>query len=99
VRVLAAGVFNSGVLAAPGPGAHFDYAPAPPELLARVERLRATCASFGVPLAAAAVQFPLRHPAVDTVLVGAQSPAELHEDADLLDVALPDDLWPALTAI
>jgi D-threo-aldose 1-dehydrogenase len=98
VRVIAAGVFNSGVLAAPGPGAHFDYAPAPPDVLSRAERLRATCASFGVPLAAAAVQFPLRHPAVDTVLVGAQSPAEIREDADLLDVAIPDDLWPALAA-
>jgi D-threo-aldose 1-dehydrogenase len=99
VRVLAAGVFNSGVLAAPGPGAHFDYAPAPHDVLARAERLRGVCAAAGVPLAAAAVQFPLRHPAVTTVLVGARSPAEVHEDVDLLDVAIPDDLWPALTRV
>jgi D-threo-aldose 1-dehydrogenase len=99
VRVLAAGVFNSGVLAAPGPGARFHYAPVPPDVLARVERLAVTCASFDVPLAAAALQLPLRHPAVDSVVVGVQSPAEVHEDADLLDVAVPDELWAALDAL
>jgi D-threo-aldose 1-dehydrogenase len=96
VPVLAAGVFNSGVLAAPGPGARFHYEPAPPEVLARVEQLRATCAGFDVPLAAAAVQFPLRHAAVEAVVVGAQSPGELEDDVDLLDVVVPDELWAAL---
>lgn len=96
VAVLAAGVFNSGVLAAPGPGAHFHYAPAPAEVLDRVDALAATCATFDVPLAAAAVQFPLRFPAVSTVIVGAQTAAEVHEDADLLDIAVPDALWDVL---
>jgi D-threo-aldose 1-dehydrogenase len=96
VRVLAAGVFNSGVLAAPGPDATFHYAPAPPEVLARVEALAGTCASFGVPLAAAALQLPFRYPAVDAVLVGARTPAEVHEDADLLELDLPAELWAAL---
>lgn len=96
VAVLAAGVFNSGVLAAPGPDAHFHYAPAPPEVLARVDALAAMCAAPDVPLPAAAIQFPLRFPEVASVIVGAQSPVEVHEDADLLDVPIPDALWTAL---
>jgi D-threo-aldose 1-dehydrogenase len=96
VKVLAAGVFNSGVLAAPGPGATFHYGPVPAEVAARVEHLAATCASFGVPLAAAALQYPLRFPAVEAVLVGARSAAEVHEDADLLEHPIPDELWEAL---
>ena len=97
VAVLAAGVFNSGVLAAPGPGAHFHYAPAPPEVLARVDALATACDAHGVPLAAAAIQFPLRFPEVATVIVGAQTPAEVDEDADLLDAPIPDALWDELT--
>lgn len=96
VRVQAAGVFNSGVLADPGPEAHFHYGPVPPDVLARVEAMAATCASFDVPLAAAALQFPFRHAAVDAVLVGARSPAELDEDADLLALPIPDELWAEL---
>lgn len=96
VRVLAAGVFNSGVLAAPGPGAHFDYAPVPPEVMTRVERLAATCASFGVPLAAAALQLPLRYPAVHTVVVGARNPDEVDEDAELFRQPIPAGLWAAV---
>lgn len=96
VAVLAAGVFNSGVLAAPGPDAHFDYAPAPPEVLARVDVLAAVCADHHIPLAAAAIQFPLRFPEVATVVVGAQTPTEVHAAADLLDVRVPDALWDEL---
>lgn len=96
VRVLAAGVFNSGVLAAPGPDAHFHYEPAPPEVLARVEALAAACAAHDVPLAAAALQFPFRFPEVATVIVGARTPAEVDEDAALLHVPVPDALWDEL---
>jgi D-threo-aldose 1-dehydrogenase len=99
VRVLAAGVFNSGVLAAPTEGATFHYAPAPPDVLARVHAMEAACQPYGVPLAAAAVQLPLRQPAVDTVLVGARTAAEVHQDADLLDVQIPAELWEVLAAL
>lgn len=95
IAVLAAGVFNSGVLA-PGPDTHFHYGPVPPEVEARVAAMAAACARHGVPLAAAAVQWPLREAAVGTVVVGAQTPAEIHEDADLLDLAIPGELWAAL---
>lgn len=96
VPVLAAGVFNSGVLAAPGPDAHFHYEPAAADVLARVDVLAATCADHDVPLAAAAIQYPLRFPEVTTVIVGARTPAELAEDAALLEVPIPDTLWSAL---
>ena len=62
VRVVAAGVYNSGVLADPRPGAHYDYAPADAATVERPSRLRELCAAHGVPLRAAAVQFPLGHP-------------------------------------
>lgn len=99
VRVLAAGVFNSGVLAAPADGASFHYAPVPPDVLARVRVMQATCEAHGVPLAAAALQRPLREAAVDTVLVGARTAAEVDEDAALLDVPIPAELWDALDGL
>lgn len=93
VPVVAAGVFNSGVLAG---GSTFDYERAACEIIARRDALAQACARHTVPLAAAAIQFPLRHPAVTSVLVGARSPAEIEEDARLLEVAIPDDLWREL---
>src|SRR5438105_13623816 len=76
VPVLAAGVFNSGVLAG---GSTFHYETAPVEILSRRSALEATCARYDVPLPAAALQFPLRHPAVVSVVVGARSPEEIDE--------------------
>ena len=98
VQILAAGVFNSGVLAAPAAGASFFYAPVPPDVLERARQLQRICAMYDVPLAAAALQFPLRVNGVTTVLVGARTGAELNEDADLLDVTVPNELWDALDA-
>jgi len=96
VQILAAGVFNSGVLAAPAAGASFFYAPVPPAVLNRVQAIESLCAEFGVSLAAAAIQFPLRARGVDTVLVGARTAAEIDQDAELLDVPIPAELWAAL---
>ncbi len=96
VAVLAAGIFNSGILADPQPGATYDYAPAPDELLERARRIRAVCERHGVPLGAAATQFVLRHPAVTAVVVGARSAAEITEDASHLDAAVPDELFAEL---
>ena len=94
IAVIAAGVFNSGILAG---GTTFDYRPAPPELLARAAGLEAVCARYGVPLAAAALQFPLRHPAIASVLLGPRSPAQLAQSLDLLDVPVPVGLWDELS--
>lgn len=99
VPVVVGGVFNGGILADPENSSLYDYRPAPPEIRAKAERLRRICAEFGVPLAAAAVQFPLRHPAVRTVLVGVRNAAEMRTDAELLDMPIPDALWARLDAV
>jgi D-threo-aldose 1-dehydrogenase len=93
IAVICGGVFNSGILAG---GTTFDYAPAPPELLERAAELDAVCASHDVPLAAAALQFPLRHPAVASVLLGPRSPAQLTQSLDLLELPIPPGLWDEL---
>ena len=95
VPVLAAGAFNSGVLAG---GSTFDYQAAPPAILARRDVLATICARHGVPLAAAAIQFPRRHPAVAAVLFGARSPEEIAEDMRLLAWPVPHELWEELDA-
>jgi D-threo-aldose 1-dehydrogenase len=98
VAVIAGGVFNSGVLAAPGAGAHFDYQAASAATVTRALALEAECARFGLPLRAAAARFPLRHPAVASVLIGARSPAEITDALRLHAVGLPEGLWDALAA-
>jgi D-threo-aldose 1-dehydrogenase len=93
IAVVAGGVFNSGILAG---GDTFDYETAPQEIVARVARLREACTRHGVPLPAAAVQFPLRHPAVTTALVGCRTPDEVAEDVRLSTLDLPAALWEEL---
>lgn len=95
VSVIAAGVFNSGVLAG---GSTFDYGPAPAEVRARVDAVRAVCDRHGVPVRAAALQFPLRHPVIACVLVGLRSPAEVSDAVEMLGYEVPDDLWHDLEA-
>ena len=91
--VVAGGVYNSGLLAG---GTTYDYAPAPPEMLERVAGLERVCAAHGVPLRAAALRFPLRHPAVASVLVGCRSAAEVDDNAELFEMDIPEALWEAL---
>ncbi len=93
VPLIAAGVFNSGLLAG---GSTFDYEAAPRELLRRRRGLEEICARYDIPLLAAAIQFPLRHPGVTSILVGARSPEEIADDLRLLALPVPDDLWPEL---
>jgi D-threo-aldose 1-dehydrogenase len=93
VSVVIGGVFNSGVLVEPTAGARFDYLPAPAEILERVRLLQEVCRRHGVPLAAAALQFPLAHPQVCSVLLGPRSIAELDTNLGLLEVDIPPKLW------
>jgi D-threo-aldose 1-dehydrogenase len=96
VAVLAGGVFNSGILADAADGAdggRYDYAQAPPAVLARARRLRDACARYGVPLAAAALQFTLRHSAVSAAVVGARAPEEIVTDVTHLSLTIPEALW------
>ena len=96
IAVIAGGVFNSGILASDDGSGHFDYHTATQEQRERVRQLAATCARWDVPLSAAAVQFPLGHPAVACVLVGCRSPAEVAEDVRLFELELPPGLWEEL---
>jgi len=96
--VIVGGVLNSGILADPRPGATYDYLPAQPEILETAQRLQSACARYEVPLRAAALQFPLRHPAVSAVVVGARSPQEVLVDVTDLDKELPPELWAELGA-
>jgi aryl-alcohol dehydrogenase-like predicted oxidoreductase len=95
VTVVIGGVFNSGLLAG---GTTFDYRPASPELVGRTRELEASCAAHGVPLAAAALQFPLRHPAVTSIVVGARSPLEVETNSTLLALPVPEELWRSISA-
>ncbi|NKI44061.1 aldo/keto reductase [Streptomyces sp. LD120] len=96
VDVVLGGVYNSGLLADPRPGATFDYARAPRELLGRAVELQRVCARHGVPLRAAALQFPLGHPAVASVLTGARSAAEVRDAAVMMATEVPGALWSEL---
>lgn len=97
IAVIAGGVFNSGILADPQPGARYNYRPAPDALVERAKRLEAVCERHGVPLPAAAIQFPLGHPAVAAVVVGARSVAELEEDLRMFEWPIPPALWADLS--
>jgi D-threo-aldose 1-dehydrogenase len=98
VSVLAAGVYRSGILADPRPGAHLDYVPAPSPVVEQVDRIRSVCDRHGVPLAAAALQFVLAHPAVTAAVVGAASAQEAHENAAHFRFAVPEELFEELAA-
>jgi len=98
IAVVAGGVFNSGLLADAGAGARYNYDPAPADLIARTHRLAEVCQRFGVPLKAAALQFPIAHPCVAAVLTGTRSRVELDENARLFDLPIPGELWQELKA-
>lgn len=96
VRVMAAGVFNSGILATPAPGTTYDYREAPAELVARAQRIADVCARFGVDLPTAAIAMPARHPAVEAVVLGASSARQVEANAARAATEVPDGLWAAL---
>ncbi len=98
ISVLIGGVFNSGILADPAPGATFNYRPAPAEWLERARRIAAVCQRWKVPLKAAALQFSTGHPAVASVLIGCRSPEEVDENVRMFELDLPGGLWSELKA-
>jgi len=99
--VVNVGVFNSGLLARPDvpDDAHYNYDQAPPEMLERARALASVCRDFGVELPTAALQFPLRHPAVVNVTAGATSPEQVTTNAARMDEPLPEELWEALEGL
>jgi D-threo-aldose 1-dehydrogenase len=99
VSILCGGPFNSGVLATGtrgGANMHYDYAAPPAAVLARVAQLEAVCEEFAVPLQAAALQFPLGHPGVATIIAGAASGAESRNIAAQFAAPIPREFWQAL---
>lgn len=101
VSILCGGPFNSGILATgsrAGAGTHYDYAPPPPAVLARVRQLEQVCEEFAVPLRAAALQFPLGHPAVASVVAGCVSGAEARNAVAMATAPIPAAFWEALRA-
>ena len=94
IGIIIGGPYNSGILATgPVENATYDYSPATPEILERTRRIQEVCARYQVPLPAAALQFPLGHPAVSTVIPGARSAAEVRQNLHLLNLRIPEDLW------
>lgn len=93
VSVIAAGVFNSGILADPRPGATFNYTAADTALVERARAIARVCAEHDVPLRAAALQFPAAHPAVASILVGARTPAEVEDALAMFAHPIPEALW------
>ncbi|MGH3321104.1 MAG: aldo/keto reductase [Streptosporangiaceae bacterium] len=98
IAVFVGGVYNSGLLADPRPGATYDYRPADDERLRLARRIAEVCGRHDVPVKAAALQFPFGHPAVTSVLVGARSPGEVAENIRMLRQPIPGDLWVELRA-
>ncbi|WP_166660193.1 aldo/keto reductase [Paenarthrobacter nitroguajacolicus] len=98
--VVSVGAYNSGLLARPDvpENAHYNYDQAPPDVLERARALAAICRDFGVELPTAALQFPLRHPAVVNVTAGATSPEQVTVNAARMEATVPEELWNALEA-
>jgi D-threo-aldose 1-dehydrogenase len=94
IGIILGGPYNSGILASGAvKGAWFDYAPATDAVLSKVADIEAVCARYNVPLKAAALQFPLHHPCVASVIPGAHSPSELGENLRMLRTPIPAELW------
>lgn len=97
VAIILGGPYNSGILATGAvPGARYNYAPAPPDILDRVRRIETICTGHGVRLIEAALQFVMGHPAVRTVIPGAVSPLEVAANIELFAKPIPAGLWSDL---
>jgi len=99
--VVSVGAYNSGLLARPDvpQHAHYNYDQAPPEVLERARALAGVCREFGVELPTAALQFPLRHPAVVNVTAGATSPEQVASNVARMEAPVPAGLWEALEGV
>lgn len=98
--IVAASVFNSGLLAQSEPrrDGRYEYGQLPDELWDRLVRIAAVCADHGVPLPAAAIQYPLRAASVRSVVVGGSRPAQLQQNAEYAALEIPEGLWTNLAA-
>jgi D-threo-aldose 1-dehydrogenase len=98
VSLIVGGPFNSGILASSSDArdAHYNYETAPGHVVERVQRLQRVCSSFGVPVGAAALQFPLAHPQVASVVAGCSSVEEVRQAKEWMAWPIPAELWSSL---
>jgi D-threo-aldose 1-dehydrogenase len=97
IGIFLGGPYNTGILATGAvPGAMYNYAPAKPDILERVRKLEAVCQRHKVTLASAALQFPLAHPAVCSVIPGAKTAAEVKRNIATIEAPIPSDFWAEL---
>ena len=97
IGIVVGGPYNSGILATGAkPGAFYNYDPAPPHILEKVAKIEAICTAHHTSLVDAAFQFPLLHPAVLSIIPGAQTPAEVQANANAASTTIPPALWADL---
>ena len=97
ISVFLGGVYNSGILATGAvQGAKYNYEEAPPAILERVRQIEAICQDYGVALNVAALQFPMGHPAVTSLIIGAENPGEVAANLEALQKPIPSSLWARL---
>lgn len=100
VAVIAAAPFNSGLLSKPtlAPDAHYNYGPIPERVRTRVREIVSVCEEFGTDLPTAAIQFPLRNPAISTVVVGTARASAVRENVSRMTSPIPEAFWRALAS-
>jgi D-threo-aldose 1-dehydrogenase len=99
ISLLIGGPYNTGILATGAvEGAYYNYAPAPVEVMERVRQIEGVCARHRVRLASAALQFPLGHPNVATIIPGARSPEEVEANRRIFEIDIPAAFWAELKA-
>jgi D-threo-aldose 1-dehydrogenase len=97
ISIIIGGAYNSGILATGAvAGAYYNYAPAPPEIMAKTRKIEAVCARYNIPMKAAALQFPFGHPAVVSNIPGVKTKARFEENLKLFTYPIPADFWAAL---
>ncbi len=97
ISIIIGGAYNSGILATGAvEGAHYNYAPAPPEIMEKTRKIEAVCARFNIPMKAAALQFPFGHPTVVSNIPGVKTRERFEENLSLFTYPIPADFWSAL---
>jgi D-threo-aldose 1-dehydrogenase len=97
IGIMLGGPYNSGILATGAvPGATYNYKPAPPATMERVAKIEAICKRHGEPIAAVALQFPLGHVCVSSMIPGAAKPEEVDRNITLMQRKIPKALWAEL---
>jgi D-threo-aldose 1-dehydrogenase len=99
ISIIIGGAYNSGILATGAvEGAHYNYAPAPPEIMEKTRKIETVCARFNIPMKAAALQFPFGHPAVVSNIPGVKTKERFEENLSLFTHPIPAEFWAALKA-